>query len=379
MKFRRSAPTVLILAILAVLAVLSAVSIQISRRMTASFEEGQFRLMGQITQSKLHGAEGKAASAAETILAVESIRKAFVAKNREELLALTKGAFAIQHEKYGISQAQFHDAPATSFLRIHNPKHFGDDQSKFRQIVVDVNRNKATRKGIEITTSGVGVFATVPVADNEGKHAGSFETALEFGPLLDELKKTYGFELAIFIEEKALRETATSLRGDVLNENNRVGAFIKFYSTHPELLRALVTDGEIGITEDKSFQKEVGGVPYGVLLQPVYNYAKKQIGVVAVANNFSATRSAEGQALVWQCLLGLVSFVVLLGFVVVVIRGLLLRPVEMLAGRMASLARGDVSQKIEDTSSLCDEMRQLVESYEQIRQNGEGKTPGEVS
>jgi methyl-accepting chemotaxis protein len=178
MKFRQSAPAVLIGAVIVVIATISVVSNIISHRMAASFEATQFELMEKIMHSKLHGAEGKAIAAAESIAAMPAVRKAFAAQQRDELLAVTRDAFKVQHEKYGISQAQFHLAPAMSFLRVHNPEKFGDDQAKFRQMVVEVNRANGIRKGIEITTSGIGIFGTMPVTDAAGKAIGSFEPRL---------------------------------------------------------------------------------------------------------------------------------------------------------------------------------------------------------
>lgn len=376
MKFRNSAPAILMGAVLVVIATLSVVSNLISHHMAASFEEGQFALMGEIMQSKLHGAEGKAIAAAETIAAMPAVKKAFAGGNRNELLATTQEAFRVLHEKYGISQAQFHLAPAVSFLRVHNPGKFGDDQARFRQIVVEVNRANAIRKGIEITTSGIGVFGTLPLSDEGGKPLGSFEAGMEFGPLLDELKKAYGFELALFIDEKALRETATSLKSDIFSEQNRVGPYVKFYSTHPELLRTLVSDGDVNITEESHYLREAGGVPHGVLLQPVYNYAKKPIGVVAMAANFSATRSADGQAVVWQTLLGVLSAVLLVGVVLSVVRGMLLRPMAVLNQRIKALAEGEDARELPGEAAWCDEMRELTTHCERLARRA-GK-PGDA-
>ncbi len=367
MKFRHSAPVVLIVAVVIAVTVISVVSNRISSQMTASSEEGQFTMMSQIMQSQLESAENYAVGSAEMMAAMPNVKAAFAAKDRDQLLAITQDIFRIQHEKYGFTQAQFHESPAVSFLRVHNPKKFGEDLSGYRQMVVDVNRNNSIRKGIEVTTSGVGIFGTLPMTDAAGAHIGSFEMAVEFGPVLDELKLHYGFELAVFIDEKILHEVATSLKGDILNDQNRVGKYIKFYSTHSELIKGLVSDADINITEDTHYLREAVGVPYGVLLQPVYNYAHKQIGVVAITSNFSATRSAAGQALVWQSLLAFVVIILLIGTILIVVRGLLLKPLDMLSGRFTALYEGDYGQHIDDADVLSEEMQQLAESYEQLR------------
>jgi sensor histidine kinase regulating citrate/malate metabolism len=163
--------------VIAVIATISLVSYLISHRMVDSFEGEQFSLMGKITQSQLTGAEGKAISVAEVIAAMPAVKTAFAARNRDELLAITQDAYRALDEKYGISQAQFHLPPALSFLRLHNPKKFGDDLS-YRNIVVEVNRTNAIRKGLEITSSGVAIFGTRPMTDEAGKAIGSFEVGL---------------------------------------------------------------------------------------------------------------------------------------------------------------------------------------------------------
>lgn len=368
MKFRYSAPAVMVIAVVLVVATISVVSYVISHRMVGSFEQTQFALMSHMLQSKFREAESKAIATAETIAAMPAVQKAFADKNRSDLLDAIKGPFAVQHEKYGINQAQFHVAPAESFLRVHRPETFGDDQAAFRQMVVEVNRVHSIRKGIEITTSGIGVFGTLPMSDARGTPVGSFEVGMEIGPLLDQLKKAYGFELALFIDEKMLRDTAKSMKTDIFSERNRVGPYVKFYSTHPELLRSLVTDADVNITEDASYMRDSGGVPYGVLLQPIYNYAKKPIGVVAMAANFSQTRSADGQAVAWQALLGVLSAILLTGVIFVVVRGLLLRPMEVLTAHITALADGEIAAEKPSPEDWCDEMKRLSTECERLTQ-----------
>ena len=215
----------------------------------------------------------------------------------------------------------------------------------------------------------------LPLADEVGRAIGSFEMALEFGPLLDELKRAYGFELALFINEKILHETATSLKGDIFNEQNRVGPYVKFYSTHPELLRTLVGSGDINITEDAHYLREANGVPHGVLLQPIYNYAKKQIGVVAMARDFSATRLADGQAVVWQTLLGVLSAMLLAGAILVVLRGMVTRPLAVLNERIAAMADGAPERELSGAPGWCDEMRELAQSCERLANQAPADKP----
>jgi hypothetical protein len=367
MKFKRSAPAILISSVVIVITLISLVCNKISSQMIDASEQKQFAMMAAIVQSKIKDAENKAIGNAEMIGAMSSVKAAFANRDKDKLISLTQDIYRIQHEKYGFTLTQFHTPPAMTFLRLHRIEDFGDDVSSWRQLVVDVNRNVAIRKGIEITKSGVAIFGTLPMTDVAGAHTGSFEMALEFDSLLDNLKTAYGFELAVFIDEKKLREVATSLTGDVLNEQNRVGKYLKFYSTHSELFRTLVTDTDINIFEDAHYVRNAVGIPYGVLLQPLYNYANKQIGVIAVSNNFSATRSDQAQAIIWQTLLALTAIILLIGIILIVVRGLLLQPLAMLNESLAALVQDDIPQPLPETQQFCEEIQQLAENYQRLR------------
>ena len=59
--------------------------------------------------------------------------------------------------------------------------------------------------------------------------------------------------------------------------------------------------------------------------------------------------------------------------ILVVLRGFLLRPMQMITERFASLADGDRSQPIEQPETLCQEMRDLAATYERLREADEKK------
>jgi len=104
---------------------------------------------------------------------------------------------------------------------------------------------------------------------------------------------------------------------------------------------------------------------------PLRDPAGEPLGLLAVAKDFSASRAASGRSLVWQSLLALFSIVTLAVVMLVVIRGFLLRPMQMITERFAALARGDRSQPIEQPEALCQEMQDLAATYERIRASDE--------
>jgi len=367
MKFRRSAPLVLISAIALVVVAASIISSLLFTRMISSVEEKQFSLIHSIVAFSLEGAEDRALARAALIADLPKARALFAARDRAGLLAEYSKMFTEQKEKYGVDQAQFHSPPATSFLRLQAPADFGDDLSKFRPIVVAVNRDQISRKGFAIARSGPAIFGVVPMFDPQEKHIGSFEVGIAFNDVLDSLKNTYNIEMAVFIDEASLHEFAKGIEPGVFSDQNRVGKFIRFHSTNAAVFQSLVSDKDLNTTEKTQYTREALGVTYGIVLVPLRNGAGDIIGMVAATSDFSASRSSRKRAFVWQALIALFSIVLLAGVTLIVIRGTLLRPLEVITSRFAMLSTGDVGGEIPEPDILCDELKDLAQQYEELR------------
>ncbi|MBI2388808.1 MAG: hypothetical protein HYV09_04245 [Deltaproteobacteria bacterium] len=367
MTFRRRGTALLVATSFIVVLAITGIANFLTTRLLHEAKEENYKLMRDVLQSIVKSTEDKALSRAEMIASMNGVRDSLVARDRAKLLEECERMFKIQDEKYGVSRGQFHLPPGISFLRLHNPKKFGDDQSVSRPMLGDVNVNDVLRTGLEITPAGPTISAIVPVDDDSGKLAGSFEIGLELPPMLDKIKEAYNIEAAVFVEEKLLKELATELGGDVLTPKNRVGRYIRYYSTHPELASMLVTDKEIEILEARHYDKTVEGTMWGVQLVPLYTYNGKQVGVYALAINQAQENAAAGRARVWQFLTALFAVVAFAGVVLVVVRGLLLSPVQALGERMKALADGDASQPADPIDTYADEVQPLAEGYERLR------------
>jgi len=367
MKFRRSAPLILISSIALVIVAASIISSLLFTRMISSVEEKQFSLMHSIVSFTLKGAEDRAQARASMIADLPRTRELFAAKDRAGLLAEYSKMFADQKDKYGVDQAQFHSLPATSFLRLNAPESFGDDLSKIRPSVVTVNRDQIPYKGFAIAYSGPAIVGLVPMFDPQAKHIGSFEFGIAFDDLLDDLKNAYNLETAIFIDEPSLHELAKGVDRSIFTDQNRVGKFIRFHSTSTAVFQSLVSDKDLNITENTQYTREAHGVTYGIVLVPLRNGAGEVFGVVVATGDFSASRSSRGRAFVWQAMIGVFSIVLLAGVVIVVIRGTLLRPLEFITSRFATLSSGDTTAEIPERDKLCDELKRLAQQYDELR------------
>jgi methyl-accepting chemotaxis protein len=384
MKFQRSAPRVLIFSVVIVVIGMAVLSNRLFSGLTSAVEQDQFELIRALWSYNLTAAQNRALERAELIAALPAVREAFAARDREGLLAQCAETFKRQKERYGVDQAQFHFPPAISFLRLHVPEHHGDHQDQFRPMVVAVNRDRFSRKESAIAGTGPAIFGVTPVTDPAGEHIGSFELGMNFGPLLHALKAAYRLEIALFIDEVSLRQAMfrEGLSPEFMTEENRRGKYVKFHSTNWALMKELVGEADLGGTAEVQYTRSVLDVPYGVVVLTLFNNAGDPIGKVAMARDFSSSRAAAGRSLVWQGLLALSGIVLLAGIILIVVRGLLLRPLEVLSQHFVRLAQGRRDQPIAETENLCDEMKALAQAHEQLRtkaQHSSSKTDKEIS
>jgi hypothetical protein len=300
------------------------------------------------------------------------VKELFAAQNRVALQSELQAMFQEQKEKYGVDQAQFHLAPATSFLRLQSPDKFGDDLTKFRPMVISVNREQVSKKGFAIARTGPAIFGIVPMYDQKRTHIGSFEIGIAFNGILDGLKEAYGLELALFIKEAPLKEFSTGISQGIFSDQNRLGEYIRYHSTNTDLIKTLVADKDLNISGGNYIRNALG-LTYGVVTVPLRNAVGDVLGMVVVAKNFNSSRAAQGKALVWQILMALFSIVILTGFIVIVIRGVLLRPLQALTKKYTLLADGKDSSEVFVPELLCEELENLARQHERLSQTKEKK------
>lgn len=367
MTFRRSAPVTIVIAIAAVIAAATFLSSRLFAGMTDAVEADRLKLMQSIAETALRDAENKALGRAELIAAMPSVRRLFAAHDRVGLLAELSLAFTDQKARHGVDQAQFHLIPATSFLRLHDPEKFGDDLAVTRPMVVAANRERQPLKGIAIARNGPAIFGITMMNDPAGKHIGSFEIGMSLAPILANIKSVYGMDLAFFVLEQPLRQFAPGVDPERLGEQNRVGRYIRFETTNTELMATLANADDVAVVnEPVTYVREVNGLPHGVVLLPINNAVGTTLGLMAISSDFSASRAAVSVTLIWQGVLGLMA-ILLLAAVIIVIRGFLLRPLDVLTERFDAIHTGAPLEDIVGVDHFPRELESYVSLYEKIR------------
>lgn len=376
MKFRSYGIPAIFVAIVVIISGAGYTTSRLFSGLTDSVEQSRFQIMQQIVQTALADASNKALARAELVADLPEVKRLFAAGDRDGLLAELGPAFANQKARHGIAQGQFHVAPATSFLRLNNPKKFGDDLSKFRPLVVAANRDHLPLKGVAVSASGPAIFGITPVDDATGKAIGTFEFGLDFAPMLSALKNSYAMDFALFIDEKPLVEFATGVDPERLGDQYRVGKFIRYETTNSDLMKALIQPEDLGtISEPTTLVRDFNGLAQGVLLVPLTNASGTMIGVVAAAADFSGSRAAASQSAIWQALIVFLAVVTLSGFVIAVLFGYLLRPLQLLSQRFAALSAGQSVEPINDSARFPIELAPMVAVLDDLRAKDQGDRP----
>ncbi|MET0074238.1 MAG: methyl-accepting chemotaxis protein [Candidatus Thiodiazotropha lotti] len=311
--------------------------------------------MSEIYQNVVAGidSEGRLARAMSALVAgIPDVQEAFADKDRETLHGLFVPGFAKLKKEYGVRQFQFHEPPATSYLRVHKPAKFGDDLSGFRLTVVEGNNSKKPIQGLEVGVAGLGIRGLVPVS-NKGKHIGTVEFGMSFGQaFFDEYAQSHDVDLELYIDRKGnMDRFATTMGGNELIAKDQLG----------QILRG---EGQYG-------RGELNGKPVAYYAANVTNYSGDPIGVLLVAKDRSEAAEAVTK-LTWILLvLGLVS-VAVIGLLVWLISRGVVQPICNAAEAMEGIASadGDLTVRMDETGE--DEVARLSKGYNRFADKIEG-------
>jgi methyl-accepting chemotaxis protein len=291
--------------------------------------------------------EGRLARAMSALVAgIPQVQEAFAERDRETLESYFLPGFGKLKSEYGVRQFQFHEPPATSFLRIHKPAKFGDDLSSFRFTVIETNRSRVPIQGLEVGVAGLGVRGLVPVS-HAGNHQGSVEFGMSFGQaFFDDYAKQHDVDLELYIR----RDSGMELFASTMEGNGLISM---------ESLK--------GIDEDKSLydQGELNGTSVSLYAATITNYSGKPIGVLVLAKDRSYFASASSTLSALVLGLSLLSVLVIGSLVWLISRGVV-KPLAEAAQAMESIAseEGNLSERLDESGN--DEVTQIARAYNQF-------------
>ena len=277
-----------------------------------------------------------ATSLALVVASMPDVQKAFELRDRRQLSDITMPFFKQEKERLSLAQFQFHTSPATSFLRLHKPKKFGDDLSSFRHTVVEVNRSKRVISGIEKGVAGFGIRGVVPVFLNKN-HIGSVEFGIKLNDnLLKSMKKLLGVDISVLIPDGQGFKYLAKTHSLTIPETN-----------YPWLRKVM----EEGTVQTKRSKRE--GKDFLTVYGPLRDYSDKVVGVLAIPNDISATTAAIRMNIYKMAGGGLAMLVLTISAVFFLMNILINKPMRELIEKFQLAGHGDLTVSIESNKLHC--------------------------
>src|SRR5450755_1845805 len=221
--------------------------------------------------------EGRAALAVSAVIAnLPPVAEAVAKGERDPLMTLLQTPLAAI-KPLGMPLISFQAPPATNFLRVHEPKIFGDDISARRKTVVESNQTGKPIVGVEPGRDSLGVFAMTPIM-RDGRSIGVVDIGVSFGkPFVDNAKLRFGVDLAVYrFDGKAFTSIASTL-GD------------SSVATQDELKS--VFDGNV-LRRDASRN----GRPAALYLGQIKNYAGQPVAVIELVKDTTEYEAAAASS-----------------------------------------------------------------------------------
>jgi methyl-accepting chemotaxis protein len=292
--------------------------------------------------------EGRAALAVSTVIAnLPPVADGIAKGDRDGMVALLDDASKALTAQ-GFPFLNLTLPPATIFLRVHDPKSFGDDVSARRVTVVESNRTGQPIVGVEPARDTLVTFAMTPIMRG-GKSVGVVDVGSAFGKeFVDRAKKRFGVDLAVhWYDGKAFRKLSSTFGDGVV-------------ATQDELKS--VFDGA-ALRREANFD----GHSAALYLGQIKNFAGQPVAVLEVIKDtteYEAAASSSQRNLMLgtaAILAGAVLLAFLLG------RGLS-RPLAAITSVMNQLSSGDTAVTIPG-GDRKDELGTMAVAVDVFRRN----------
>lgn len=281
-------------------------------------------------------------------------------QNRDSLQRAFLSSYRELDARFDVPQAQFHLAPATSFLRLHDPERYGDDLSTFRFTVLNTNATQEPTYGIEVGRGGPGVRGVVPVFHLD-EMVGSFEIGLNINETsLAGMQSIHGGQWHLFLNGGSA-DIAT-LEGFRVDAPGPVDGLLNFASTSNDFLPVSADDYERVLSSGNMTitRLTVGDDNYAALLAPLRDYRNRVIGVVQIDFDRNAVVASIVETQVNTLILGVSVSIVMLLVMWWIIRQSL-QPVRSLTAAADAITQGDMDVEIDIHSR--DEVGQLAQAF----------------
>lgn len=217
-----------------------------------------------------------------------NVLAAFKARDREKLLALTQARFEKLKSVEGVTHWYFLEPePArTCFLRVHNPKLFGDEVG--RETLTQAIATKKVGAGKELGKTAFALRVVKPIRV-DGAIVGYMELGEEIGHFLVNMKKLTGDDFGILVDKKRIdrKELARVRSEDRWDERPDV-VLIDSTMWNERLLELPVPFDRIPVEGVRAGEWTEGGRTYLGGAFPLRDAASQVVGVLYVRHRLGS-------------------------------------------------------------------------------------------
>lgn len=364
-QFRNySLSTKLISVVAFIFILIAAIQLEVSNlRQRQQLEvEAEERLIGYYQSYVSHVvAETNAVGAlAGSIADRPDVQELYLKNDREGLYALLRPMFEELKERQ-IAHLYIENPDGTVFLRVHDPKKFGDDIT-YRGTAADALTLKEITSGIEMGPNRLGIRGVAPMYSGN-QFIGMIEVGLDYDQwFLTELKELTGADFTLWVTYESASVPNMKPAADI--PSAPIEELFYYASTSqqtlpvdPELYRSALSTGKPGfqtVAENTSI----------VYVTPLLGYNDKSFGVLEVSVPYTETLNALRASRITS--LSAVAGLSLFGLFLVLIATsrFVLKPIESLAQFAKFQMNGNTSTRVQ--VSTGDEFEQLANTFNSL-------------
>jgi methyl-accepting chemotaxis protein len=292
--------------------------------------------------------EGRAALAVSSVVAaLRPVADAISKGDRESVLALL-GPAQVALKSTGMPLFNIVLPPAINFLRVHDPKTFGDDMSGRRGTIVVANKTGQPVVGVEPGRDTLSIFAMTPIM-RDGKSIAVVDIGVTFGQeFVDRAKQRFGVDLIVQRLDGGVFKTLASTLGDT----------------------PVATQGELKSAFDGTTIRrdaEVSGHPAAIYIGAIKNYVGQPVAVIELIKDTTEYVAAAENSQ-FNLIVGTVAILAIAIFLSLLLGRSVSRPLVAMTATMNRLSSGETDVAIPG-SGRRDELGVMTKAVQVFKDN----------
>ncbi len=255
----------------------------------------------------------------------ESMRRALMEGDREDLLRYGLPMYQEQHDTFGVTHFYFLDRNRVCLLRLHSPEKFGDTIDRFT--AREAERTGRTASGLELGPLGTFTLRVVEPVLVDGKPIGYLELGKEIEVILQELNGLADTQLAVLLRKELLNrqtwEEGTRLLERKPDWTRLPNSVTSFYSKNDMLDDILFwADSQLNQRNSEKMQKnfDLHETEWASTAFPLFDVKGKDVGVLLMMYDETSAYRSSFRMQGWFGLIGAFLILGLMGLAYVAIR-----------------------------------------------------------